>query len=77
MNDTTTTKETLKVQATTLLHRYDTMRKDMRTLEKDLHKAVTAYGKTTGRWGFNKDHFRIELQMEQEAERDAWEKHNG
>lgn len=68
--------DTLKAQATELLHRYDAMRKDMRALERELHSTVTAYGKTTGRWGFTKDHFRIELQMEQEAERDAWEKHN-
>lgn len=67
---------TTKQRAAELLHRYDTMRRELRTLERDLHKAVTEYGKATGRWGFTKDMFRIQLEMEQQAERDHWEKHN-
>lgn len=67
MNDT----QTMKKHAAKMLKRYDAMRKEMRELERELHKEVTAYGKATGRWGFNKDHFRIELEMEKERARNA------
>jgi type II secretory pathway component PulJ len=73
---------TTKEHAAELLHRYDAMRKEIRALERDLHKAVTAYGKATGRWGFNKDHFRIELDNEERARIEArapqalWEQTN-
>ena len=79
----TTDKETLKARAATLLHRYDAMRKDMRTLEQELHVAVREFAKVNGNYaGMTKDTFRLHLQMEQErleqeAERDHWEKHNG
>jgi hypothetical protein len=80
-----TTKAELKEHATQLLHRYDAMRKDMRALERDLHKAVRDYAFADGAFvGMTKDTFRLHLQMEQErleriereAERDNWEKHN-
>jgi hypothetical protein len=82
-----TTKAELKEHATQLLHRYDAMRKDMRALERDLHKAVRDYAFADGAFvGMTKDTFRNNLQMEQErlererlereAERDNWEKHN-
>ena len=75
---TTDNKHTLKARAATLLHRYDTMRKDMRTLERELHIAVREFAKVNGNYaGMTKDTFRLHLQMEQEAERDHWEKHNG
>ena len=58
----------------------DQLRGELRTIERELAKAVTAYGRETGHWGLTKDHFRIQLdneeriRMEQAAERDAWEK---
>jgi type II secretory pathway component PulJ len=73
---------TNKQQATQLLRRYDQLRREIRSVERDLAKAVTAYGKETGYWGLSKDHFRIQLEneerlrMEDAADRDAWEKAN-
>ena len=61
----------MKKHAAKMLKRYDAMRKEMRALERELHKTVTEYGKATGRWGFNKDHFRIQLEMEKEGKRAA------
>lgn len=69
-----------KLQAAILLRKYDQLRGELRTIERELAKAVTNYGRETGHWGLNKDHFRIQLdneeriRMEQAAERDAWEK---
>lgn len=80
-----TKKETLKTRAAELLHRYDTMRRELRTLERDLHHAVREYAKADGYYvNMTKDSFRIHLEMErerlerleQQAERDHWEKHN-
>ena len=80
-----TKKETLKTRAAELLHRYDTMRRELRTLERDLHHAVREYAKADGCFvGMTKDSFRIHLEMErerlerleQQAERDHWGKHN-
>jgi hypothetical protein len=71
-----------KLQAAILLRKYDQLRGELRTIERELAKAVTAYGRETGHWGLTKDHFRIQLdneeriRMEQAAERDAWEKVN-
>ena len=71
-----------KLQAAILLRKYDQLRGELRTIERELAKAVTAYGRETGYWGLTKDHFRIQLdneeriRMEQAAERDAWEKVN-
>lgn len=71
---------TNKMRAAVLLRKYDQIRAEMRVTERELAKAVTAYGRETGHWGLNKDHFRIQLdneeriRMEQAAERDAWEK---
>lgn len=73
---------TNKQRATQLLRKYDEMRRELRKTERELAKAVTAYGKETGYWGLNKDHFRIQLQneenmrLEDAAERDAWERAN-
>ncbi len=73
---------TTKQRATMLLRKYDAMRKEIREVERDLAKACTEYGRATGHWGFNKDHLRIQLdneertRIENQAERDAWEKAN-
>ena len=80
--DNADNRHTLKARAATLLHSYDTMRKEMRTLERELHVAVREFAKVNGNYvGMTKDTFRLHLQMEQErleqeAERDHWEKHN-
>lgn len=74
---------TNKQRATMLLRKYDEMRRELREVERELAKAVTAYGKQSGYWGLNKDHFRIQLQneenmrLEDAAERDAWERVHG
>ena len=61
------TKEQKKKHATNLLNRYDAMRKELRKLEGDLHKAVREYAKADGCYvGMTKDTFRIHLQMEKE-----------
>lgn len=78
----TTENLTTKQRATLLLREYDQMRARIRTVERELARAVTAYGKETGYWGLNKDHFRIQLdneaklRLEDAADRDAWEKAN-
>jgi hypothetical protein len=75
-----TNNMTSKMYAALLLRKYDQLRRELRTTEIELSKAVTAYGRETGHWGLSKDHFRIQLdneeriRMEQAAERDAWEK---
>lgn len=77
MNDLTN-----KQRATLLLREYDEMRVRIRNVERELAKAVTAYGRETGYWGMSKDHFRIQLEneervrLEDAAERDAWERAN-
>ena len=73
---------TNKMRAAVLLRKYDQLRTELRTTERELAKAVTAYGRETGHWGLTKDHFRIQIdneeriRLEQAAERDAWEKAN-
>jgi len=73
---------TNKMRAAVLLRKYDQLRTELRATERELAKAVAAYGVETGYWGLNKDHFRIQLdneeriRMELAAERDAWEKAN-
>jgi hypothetical protein len=71
----------VKAKATTLLRRYDHLRRELREIEYELGKAVTVYGIETGRRGLSKDHFRSELEreamLEQAAERNDWEKANG
>jgi len=75
-----TNNMTSKMYAALLLRKYDQLRRELRTTEIELSKAVTTYGRETGHWGLSKDHFRIQLdneeriRMEQAAERDAWEK---
>lgn len=76
------TEMTTKQRAAMLLRKYDLLRKDLRETERELAKAVTAYGKETGYWGLSKDMFRIQLEneervrLEDAAERDAWERAN-
>ena len=69
-----------KQQAITLLRRYDELRKELRTTEAELGKAVTNYARASGRWALSKDHFRSEIErearLEQAAERNDWEKAN-
>ena len=71
---------TTKLKAKILLRRYDELRKKLRDTELELGKAVTEYARDTGRWCLSKDHFRSELereeQLEQAAERNDWEKAN-
>ena len=73
---------TNKMRAAVLLRKYDQLRTELRTTERELAKAVAAYGVETGYWGLNKDHFRIQLdnedrmRLEDAAERNAWEKAN-
>ena len=59
---------TKKQHATQLLSRYDAIRKEMREVERELHKACADYGREIGMWGFNKDHMRIRIMNEQEKE---------
>jgi hypothetical protein len=70
----------VKAKATTLLRRYDQLRKELRETELELGKAVTDYARETGRWCLSRDHFRSDLereaQLEQAAERNDWEKAN-
>ena len=72
----------IKLKAAILLRKYDRLRKELRETEHELGKAVAAYGRETGLWGLNKDHFRIQLdneeriRMEIAAERHAWETAN-
>ena len=71
-----------KMRAAVLLRKHDQLRMELRTTERELAKAVTAYGRETGHWGLTKDHFRIQLdneermRLEDAAQRDAWEKAN-
>ena len=69
-----------KQQAITLLRRYDALRKELRTTEVELGKAVTEFARDSGRWALSKDHFRSEIErealLEQAAERNDWEKAN-
>jgi hypothetical protein len=72
-----------KMKATLLLRKYDYLRHALRATEYELGKAVTEYGRESGRWGLSKDHFRSDLereaesaQLEQAAERNDWEKAN-
>ena len=73
---------TTKQRAAMLLRKYDEMRKEIRTLERDLAKAVTDYGKETGYWGLSKDMFRIQLdneerlRIEAQADQAMWEQSN-
>jgi hypothetical protein len=72
----------LKVKAATLLRRYDRLRKELRETELELGKAVTDYGRESGRWCLSRDHFRSDLEREEQirleiaAERNDWEKAN-
>lgn len=73
---------TTKQRATMLLRKYDEMRKEIRSVERELAKACTEYGRETGHWGFNKDHLRIQLdneerlRIEAQADQAMWEQAN-
>lgn len=73
---------TIKLKAKILLRRYDRLRKELRETEQELGKAVTEFARDTGRWALSKDHFRSEMEREEqvrleiEAERNDWEKAN-
>jgi hypothetical protein len=58
---------TTKKEAAALLRKYDKLRHELRTLEHDLAKACTDYGRTQGLWGFNKDHLRMQIEREKAA----------
>lgn len=60
-----------KRQAVALLRRYDALRAELRTVERDLNRTVTEYGKERGVYGFNKDHFRIQIDNEERILREA------
>jgi hypothetical protein len=53
-----------KAYATHLLRRYDTMRREMRALERELNRAATDYGREIGCFGFTKDMLLIRLENE-------------
>lgn len=77
------TEMTTKQRATLLLRKYDHMRKELREVERELSKEVTAYGREQGIWGFTKDMFRIRLEaeeaarLENQAAQSAWEAAQG
>ena len=54
-----------KDHAVALLREYDALRLRLRILERELARATTEYGKTIGVWGFNKDHLRVRVGMEE------------
>lgn len=56
-----------KQEVAELLARYDALRLELRTLEPQLNKACTNYGRSQGIWGFNKDHLRMQLEREKVA----------
>jgi len=60
-------------RATTLLAKYDRIRRELRELERELHAACQAYGREQGQTGwYNKDTFRIHVNMKRERlEREA------
>lgn len=58
---------TSKKEVAALLRKYDKMRHELRTLEHELSKACTDYGRTQGIWGFNKDYLRTQLEREKAA----------
>jgi hypothetical protein len=58
---------TTKREATALLRRYDKLRLELRTLEHELAKACTDYGRAQGIWGFNRDHLRMQIEREKAA----------
>lgn len=60
-----------KKQAVALLRRYDALRAELRTVERDLNRTVTEYGKEKGLYGMNKDHFRIQIDNEEAILREA------
>jgi type II secretory pathway component PulJ len=77
-----TNNKSAKRRAALLLRRYDRLRKEIRTVERDLTEAVTLYGKANGYWGLSKDHFRTRLHNEERIRsgdvpgRGAWERAN-
>jgi hypothetical protein len=58
---------TNKKEVAALLRKYDKLRSEIRTLEHELAKACTDYGRSQGIWGFNKDHLRMQLEREKAA----------
>jgi hypothetical protein len=53
-----------KTKAVTLLRRYDELRAELRTVERELSRACTDYGVSRGIWGFNRDHLRMQVELE-------------
>lgn len=58
---------TKKQEAADLLARYDALRAELRTVERDLGRACADYGRSIGVWGFSKDHLRMQLERERAA----------
>lgn len=60
-------------RATKLLNKYDSMRRELRNIERELHVACQEYGREQGHIGwYNKDSFRIHINMKKERlEREA------
>lgn len=56
-----------KKEAAELLARYDALRLELRTLEPQLNRACTEYGRSVGIWGFTRDHLRMQLERENAA----------
>lgn len=64
-----------KKTAARLLREHDALKARLRVLEREMQKAVTAYGVESGIWGLSADKFRLQLQME--AERKTKERARG
>lgn len=58
-----------KARAVALLTEYDTLRARMRELERELGKACADYGRSIGVWGYNRDHLRLQLERENNEEK--------
>lgn len=54
----------LKKRASALLRQYDKRRAELQTLERDLARACSEYGRSVGLWGFNRDYLRAQLERE-------------
>ena len=58
-----------KARAVALLTEYDTLRARMRELERELGKACADYGRSIGVWGYNRDYLRLQLERENNEEK--------
>ena len=57
-------KPKTKAEVVRMLEKYDKMRAELRTLERELNRACADYGRTQGVWGLTKDHLRMQVERE-------------